>query len=125
MKTPEKLWFFVVFRGNKMGSLVRNVLTQPIFTRKITPALPMVVAILNIILLFYIIGSLPRLCPETVRKVVLKLVCIKFFFFHQMIALQKLLKMLFISSKKLFSFSRYSYFCISVLPFFSTCQPLL
>ena len=38
-----------------MGSLVRNVLTQPIFTRKITPALPMVVAILNIILLFYII----------------------------------------------------------------------
>ena len=42
---------------------------------------------------------------------------IKFLFFHQMIALQKLWKMLFISSKKLFSFSRYSffYFC-SFLP---------
>ena len=46
-------------------------------------------------------------------------------FFHQMIVLQKLWKMLFISSKKLFSFSRYSNFCISVLFFFSTCQPLL
>ena len=31
-------------------------------------------------------------------------------FFHQMIALQKLWKMFFISSKKLFSFSRYSNF---------------
>ena len=37
---------------------------------------------------------------------------IKFFIFHQMIALQKLWKMFFISSKKLFSFSRYSNFCI-------------
>ena len=46
-------------------------------------------------------------------------------FFHQMIALQKLWKMLFISSKKLFSFSRYSNFCISVLPSFSNCRPLL
>ena len=36
---------------------------------------------------------------------------IKFSFFHQMIGLQKLLKMFFISSKKLFSFSRYSNFC--------------
>ena len=36
---------------------------------------------------------------------------IKFLFFHQMIALPKLWKVLFISSKKLFSFSRYSYFC--------------
>ena len=43
---------------------------------------------------------------------------IKFLFFHQMIALQKLWKMLFISLKKLFSFSRYSNFRISVLPFF-------
>ena len=40
------------------------------------------------------------------------------FIFHQMIALQKLWKM-FISSKKLFSFSRYSNFCISVFPYFS------
>ena len=39
-------------------------------------------------------------------------------FFHQMIALQKLWKMLFISSKKLFSFSRYSNFCISDLRLF-------
>ena len=49
----------------------------------------------------------------------------KFLFFHQMIALQKPWKMLFISSKKLFLFSRYSIFCISVLPSFSTCRPLL
>ena len=33
-----------------------------------------------------------------------------FSFFHQMIPLQKLWKMFFISSKKLFSFSRYSHF---------------
>ena len=50
---------------------------------------------------------------------------IKCFFFNQIVALQKLWKMLFISSKKLFSFSRYSIFCISVLPSFSTCRPLL
>ena len=48
-----------------------------------------------------------------------------FLFFNQIIALQKLWKMLFMSSKKLFSFSRYSNFCISVLPSFSTCRPLL
>ena len=41
---------------------------------------------------------------------------IKFLFFHQMIALQKLRKMLFISSNKLLSLSRYSIFRISVLP---------
>ena len=42
---------------------------------------------------------------------------IKFLFFDQMIALKKLWKMLFISSKKVFSFSRYSnflYFCPSL-----------
>ena len=41
--------------------------------------------------------------------------CVRYFlsnFFHQMIPLQKLWKMFFISSKKLFSFSRYSDFCI-------------
>ena len=38
------------------------------------------------------------------------------FIFHQTIALQKLRKMFFISSKKLFSFSRYSDFCISIFP---------
>ena len=41
----------------------------------------------------------------------------KFLFFHQMIALQKLRKMFFISPKKLFSFSRYSNFC-SFFPYF-------
>ena len=43
---------------------------------------------------------------------------------HQIIALQKLRKMLFISPKKLFSFSRYSNFCISIFPSFPPCQPL-
>ena len=43
------------------------------------------------------------------------------FIFHQMIALQKLWKMLFNLSRKLFSFSRYSVFCISVLPSFFAC----
>ena len=46
------------------------------------------------------------------------------FIFHQMIALQKLWKIFFISSKKLFSFSRYSNFCIFNFPSFSS-QPLL
>ena len=50
---------------------------------------------------------------------------IKFSIFHQTIALWKLCKMFFISSKKLFSFSRYSNFCISVFPFFSPYQPML
>ena len=36
---------------------------------------------------------------------------IKFLFFLQIIALHKLWKMFFVSSKKLFSFSRYSNFC--------------
>ena len=38
------------------------------------------------------------------------------FIFHQIIALKKLWKMFFISSKKLFSFSRYSNFCIFIFP---------
>ena len=42
--------------------------------------------------------------------------CVCCLFFHQMIALQKLWKMLLISPKKLFSFLRYSKFCISILP---------
>ena len=44
----------------------------------------------------------------------------QFFIFHQMIALQKLWKMFFISSKKLFSFLRYLNFCIFVFPSFFT-----
>ena len=43
---------------------------------------------------------------------------IKFLFFHQIIALQKLWEMLFISSKKLFSSLRYLNFCISIFPLF-------
>ena len=45
------------------------------------------------------------------------------FIFHQMIALQKLWEMFFISSKKLFSFSRYSNFCILVFPHFFPVSP--
>ena len=40
------------------------------------------------------------------------------FIVHQMIALQKLWKKIFISSKKLFSFLRYSNFCIFIFPYF-------
>ena len=47
------------------------------------------------------------------------------FISHQMIVLQKLWKMPFISSKNPFSFSRYSNFCISIFPSFFSCQPLL
>ena len=47
------------------------------------------------------------------------------FIYHQMIALQKLWKMLFILSKQLFLFSRYLTFCISSFHSFFPCQPLL
>ena len=40
------------------------------------------------------------------------------FIFHEMIALQKLWKMFFILSEKLYSFSRYSNFCIFIFPSF-------
>ena len=56
------------------------------------------------------------------RRFYLKLVSAVFyqiFTFHQMIALQKLWKMFFISSKKLFSFSRYSNVRYFRLPLFS------
>ena len=43
--------------------------------------------------------------------------------FHQMKTLQKLWKMFLLSSKKLFSFSRHSNFCISIFPSFLSCQP--
>ena len=49
-------------------------------------------------------------------------VCVHYFlFFQQMIALQKLWKMPFISPKKLFSFSRYPDFCnfFPCFPYFS------
>ena len=40
------------------------------------------------------------------------------FIFHHMIARQKLWKMFFVSTKKLFPFLRYWSICISVFPFF-------
>ena len=46
------------------------------------------------------------------------------FTFNQMVVLQKLSKMFFISSKKLFPFLRNSSFCSSIFPSFSPCQPL-
>ena len=47
------------------------------------------------------------------------------FIFYRMIALQKLWQMFFISSKKLFLFSRYSTFRISIFTSFSPYQPFL
>ena len=47
------------------------------------------------------------------------------FVFHQMITLQKLWKMFFSSSKKLFSFLRYSIFCIFLFSSFSPSRSLL
>ena len=63
---------------------------------------------------------------EIIKKClkVVSAIFINFLLFHQMIALQKLWRMFFISSKKLFLFSRYLIFCISVLPSFSTSRPL-
>ena len=49
----------------------------------------------------------------------------QFFIFRQIIALQKLWKVCFISPKKLFSFLRYSDFCIFFFSSFFPCQPLL
>ena len=68
------------------------------------------------------------LSGQKVKIVSLKLVSAIFyqiFIYHQMIAPQKIWNKFFISSKKLFSFSRYSSFCIFVFPSFSPCQPLL
>ena len=54
----------------------------------------------------------------------LKLVSAFFYYFHQTISLKKLWKMLFISSKNIFSFWRCSKFCIFILPSFPPCQTL-
>ena len=72
-----------------------------------------------------VITVIPQLRHSEVNLKPVSAIFIKFLFFHQMIALQKLCKMLFISSKKLFSFSRSSNFSIPVLPPFSPCRPLL
>ena len=55
--------------------------------------------------------------PDTSLKLVSS-IFYPFFFSHQVIALQKLWKMFFISSEKLFPFSRYSNFC-NFFPSFS------
>ena len=68
----------------------------------------------------------PVLCGHF--SILLKLVSAIFFqifIFHWIIALQKLWKMFFILSKKLFSFLRYLNFCIFVFSSFFRCQPLL
>ena len=52
-----------------------------------------------------------------ILKLVSPIFC-QIFMFHQIIALQKLWKIIFISSKKLFSFLRYINFCIFFFPSF-------
>ena len=59
-----------------------------------------------------------KMCGIYSRLKLVPAILYQIFIFHQMIALQKLWKMFFISSKKLFSFSRYSHFCIFVFPSF-------
>ena len=71
--------------------------------------------------------SIPILVPSILGSQVkgcVRQFC-KIFIFNQMIALQKLWKMFLISSKKLFSFSRCSSFCIFVFSLFIPCQSIL
>ena len=85
----------------------------------------MIICIINVYIgnqCYVILSSLYK------NYIYLKLVSAIFyqiFIFHQMIGLRKLGKMFFLSSKKLFLFSRYSNFCIFVFPSFFHCQPLL
>ena len=58
-----------------------------------------------------------KLSSGKTLKLVSAIFC-QLFISYQSIALQKLWKMFFVSSKKLFSFSRYAIFCISAFPFF-------
>ena len=60
--------------------------------------------------LYYLVFICRRAYEKKILVKANSLFCIKFVFFHQMIALQKLWKIFFISSKQLFSFSRYSNF---------------
>ena len=90
----------------------------------------MVVIDISVNHIFHVTAPNIKLLTEMLGfpKINLKLlsaIFVKFLFFHQMIGLQKLWKLLFISSTKLFSFSRYSIFCISILPSFSACRSLL
>ena len=84
----------------------RNVLGQNVSTEA---------AINHIFILFYFSKRLLKLFPLFFIK----------FLFHQMVALLRIWKM-FISSKKLFSFSRYSNFCISIPKITSAnlCKPI-
>ena len=75
----------------------------------------------NVFKLLIFTISFTGLFSNNFTNIFLKLVSAifyQFFIFHQMIALQKLWKTFFISSKNLFSFWRYSDFCIFVFPFF-------
>ena len=67
-------------------------------------------------------------CVRDCLKINLK-ACVRYFsssfYFSPNDSLQKLWKMFFISSNKLFSFLRYSNFCVFVFPSFFPCQPLL
>ena len=60
----------------------------------------------------FVKDSLQRIWSNLVRLNLLTAIFYQIFISHQMRALQKLWKMLFISFKKLFSFSRYSNFCL-------------
>ena len=62
------------------------------------------------------------ICNERRTLKLVSVIFYQFFIFHQMIARWKVF---FISSKRLFSFSRYSDFCIFVFPSFFPCQSLL
>ena len=53
------------------------------------------------------------------------MICLSNFYFSPNDTPSKTMKNVFISSKILFSFLRYSNFCIFVFPSFSPCQPLL
>ena len=89
----------------------------------------MCVGVLNIefnVLAFQLSLQFHFLCDQnliyTISSISLKLVSaifIKCLFFYQMIAFKKLWKMFFVSSKKLFLFSRYWNFCV-FSPFLST-----
>ena len=103
-----------------INSFLRHSIFQGLITWKATPISDLAFTkIIKVILCFQKCLSA---CKKSTQFTNLKLVSAIFyqiFISHQMIACQKLWKMLFISSKKLVSFSRYSDFCISTFPSFS------
>ena len=72
-----------------------------------------------------LLRSFPMIIVYFVPLKLVSAIFSQIFIFHQMIALQKPWKMFFISSKKLFSFSSYSSFCIFIFRSYSPCQPSL